>query len=754
MAIALATVRFLGAQAPQDRQKAVESSFNQIIKPFFQKNCQTCHNSDLGTAGVRVDQLDASLDDRQLKTWETIGGRLKAGTMPPRGMPQPSAAERQQVVAWIANALDFARRRPGPKNGLVRRLTVAQYRNTLSELLQIDDDVSAGLPPDAVSNDGFLNNKDQLQLSPRLTEAYFEIAEDALNRALIDPRKKPVIQDFRMDLGAGVNPAPLPAKPILGPDSDLLDPSDFVVIQPVPKKPFAFEPFHMRTHYRFIEGYRGNDTVRGWRDFDSIYHAVFADMRGSPGYPKGKAYSTAPEGLLLRPAMPSDGFRGESAMGPKANFNIPVRELPNTGRFRITVVAAKYRDGLLLDPDARQRPASNDAIVIETPQFPHTVTIPKPGIYQVDIGEENGAGPADVSRLNEALTWRWPKDGQDSPAGKAIALTPSGPGLVVPRKSLPTDDAHNVGEGDFTVAAWIHPGKGVGRRGIISLGNAAHSRGWFLEMETNPRSAVVRFQTAGRDKEANATLTTPRGAIRGEGWLHVAVVVRRGQNDTRMYVNGALVAWAATGQAQFDDEEDAGGAGHVSHTDLQIGQKLGDGNFEGELADVRLYCRPLEEAEIRGLIQPGKDLLTPPQVQKGDVSLQMGNRQFIGALQPAFLVLRLEQGALAVRANYSGVRPLERIVLTPLSAADDTARKFAAFEKRSPRLGVHLGLRRDDGATLAQVGAPQSDCAGMMGPRSRRSEHRRRSRASSRRSSFLKAQSAIFPARKAKKTRT
>ena len=45
----------------------------------------------------------------------------------------------------------------------------------------------------------------------------------------------------------------------------------------------------MRTKYRFIEGYRGNDTVRGWRDYDSIYHAVFADMRGSRGYPKGEA---------------------------------------------------------------------------------------------------------------------------------------------------------------------------------------------------------------------------------------------------------------------------------------------------------------------------------------------------------------------------------------------------------------------------------------------------------------------------------
>jgi mono/diheme cytochrome c family protein len=698
----------LWAQSPQDSQKALESSFDQTVKPFFQKNCQGCHNSDLGTAGVRVDQLDASMDDRQVKTWEAIRGRLKAGTMPPKGMPQPSAGDRESVAAWITRALEMARVRPAPKNGVVRRLTVAQYRNTVRELLGIEDDVSSGLPPDALSKDGFLNNKDQLQLSPLLTEAYFEIAEDALNRAIVDPRKKPVIEHFRMDLGARVNPAPLPERPILGPDSDLLESSDVLVTEPVLKKPFAFEPFHMPTHFRFIEGYRGNDTVRGWREFDSIYHAVFADMRGSPGYPKGKAYSTAPEGLLLRPVIPSVGFQGDSAMGPKANFNIPVRALPNTGRFRVTVVAAKYRDGLLLDPEAKERPVSSDAILVQNPQSPQTVTIPKSGIYQVDIRQESGASLADPSRLNEGLTGVWPKDGTDSPVGKALSLKPDQDGLAVSRKSLPADDAHALGEGDFSIAAWIHPGKVPGRRGILSLGNAAHSQGWFLEMETNPRSVVVRYQTAGRDRQANATLTPPRGAIRADGWLHVAVVVRRGQNDTRLYVNGALVSWAATGQGQFDDEEDAGGTGHIGRGDLQIGQKLGDSGLEAELADVRLYCRPLQEAEILALVQPGKNLITAPQEQKGDVTLQLGNRQFSGVRNPAFLVARLEQGPLAVKASSSGVRPLERVLLTPLSPDDDLARKFAAFEKRSPRVGVHLGLRRDDGATLAQVGVPQT----------------------------------------------
>src|SRR4029077_19968741 len=117
---------------------------------------------------------------------------------------------------------------------------------------------------------------------------------------------KPAIQDFRVDLGTNVNPSPFPEKLVLGAGSELLNNEDVLVTQPVPNKPFAFEPVHMRTKWRFIEGYQGNDTVRGWREYDSIYHAVFADMRGSSGYPKVEAYSTVPQGLLLRPAIPND----------------------------------------------------------------------------------------------------------------------------------------------------------------------------------------------------------------------------------------------------------------------------------------------------------------------------------------------------------------------------------------------------------------------------------------------------------------
>ncbi len=485
--------------------KAVDRSFDLHVKPFLTQYCSRCHNVEKRTSGVRVDHLDPSLEDRHLKLWEGVRKQVASEAMPPEDEPQPTAAERQQLNEWITQALEVARSRPTPKNGGARRLTVAQYRNTLRELLLLEDDLTDVLPPDAVSRDGFVNNQETLALSPLLLEAYFEIAERALDRCIVDPESKPTIQHFRVDLGAAINPEPCPDKLILGANSLLLDNRDFVVTEPKLRKPFEFDPFAMRTRYRFIEGYAGNDTVRGWRDYDSIYHAVFACMRGSTGYPKGFPHNTVPQGLLLRPAITNDEiFQGDGTYGPKANFKISLRELPDHGRFRVTVAAAKYEDGLLLDRGAAaQSPDGTDAVVCLDPDSTQTVTIKTPGIYQVDV----------------------------------------------------------------------YP---------------------------------------------SAREETRSGADRSPG------------------------------------------------------------------------PRP------------------SPKAQK-DLTLFLGDRQFAAKWrQPAFLAVRLDAGELSVRAQQTGPARLDRVVLTPLAADHELAGRFLAFERRSPRLGVHLGLRRDCGSTLAQVGAAQT----------------------------------------------
>lgn len=694
MAIIAATAHYLTAQAP-----APDPDY----KAFLKDNCLSCHNADNSVAGVRVDNLDDRFGDETVKKWEAVHHRIAAGTMPPKGMKQPSSEQRRAMSDWIARNLEVAKLRPSPKNGTVRRLTVAQYRNTLRDLLGIDNDLATILPADGVSKDGFLNNASTLQLSPLLMEAYFEIAEKALDHAIVDPSKKPEIQNFRVDLGDHVNPDPLPEKLVLGAGSALLETSDVLVTQLTPKKPFAFEPYFMKTKLRYIEGYRGNDTVRGWRDFDSIYHSVFADMRGSGGYPKGEPWSTVPQGLLLRPAIPTEEmFDDDGTYGPKANFKISLRELPDTGRFRVTVTAAKYDDGLLLDQGAKSRENTPGAVVAKASD--KAIQVPKEGIYQVDVYPvEPKVAKPDASQLSEGLAGAWPSAELASPASSAAKNITAA--IVVPRAQLPTDDPHHVGEGDFTVAGWIKPKQG-GRYQLISLGNADRTRGWFLDIP-NPQSAL-RFQTFGDADGATATVATKPFAVRPGQWTHIAVVVRRGLNQTSIYINGSLAAKANTGSAQYD----------ADRSDLKIATAF-DG---GEMSQVRLYRRSLDDGELAALVEPGKALVQPNnnarrQAEDGtvirrrrapDFALHLGDREFTGTLdQPAFLAVRLKAGPLKLQAKYDNVKEIDRVVFTPLAATDDLAKRFSTFEKRQPRVGVHLGLRRDCGSTLAPVGAPQ-----------------------------------------------
>jgi len=705
-----ATARFVVAQTSK-AQASVEQSFDQTVKPFLKQNCAGCHNANLNTAGIQVDQLDAKLEDRHLPVWEAIRRRLREGTMPPKGMPQPAAADRQRMIAWITQALEVARLRPAPKNGLVRRLTISQYKNTLRELLKLEDDLTVGLPPDAVSKDGFVNNKDTLQLSPILTESYFDVAEEALNRAIVDPKSKPSVQNFRVDLGANVNPAPIPEKLILGAGSELLKNEDVLVTQLTPKKPFPFEPFFMKTKYRSSRAYQGTIRSADGASTTASITLCFADMRGSPGYPKGEAYGTVPQGLLLRPAIPTDETFGlDSTYGPKANFKISLRELPDYGPFRVTITAAKYNDGLLLDQGATPQNGP-DSITYRDLKKPRTVTVPKAGIYQVDVYPEEVKIPApDVSRLSDSLATSWPiataslqgaAKMVESPFGKAISLSEGGDSVTIPR-----NDSLNVHDGDFTATAWVHPGQ-IHKAGIIARGGE-EMHGWCLEVVDN--RGTIRLDTNGPDNQSNGTVSSAPGAIKTDVWQHVAVVVKRGKLDdreTRIYVNGHLVARGGIGPADLDNPK----------LDLRLGRIGVAKSFQGQIDEVRLYRRTLSEAEIQGLVQPGKQFVRAPAApgsrgpfrrQQEIVTVSLGDRQFSGTTQqPAFVVVRLDAGPLQLGTRNTGLRDLDRVVLTPLSEGSDLSKKFLAFEKRLPRVGVHLGLRRDCGSTFAPVGPPQ-----------------------------------------------
>lgn len=706
------------SQATKDVSSVViKERFVDHIQPLLKKYCLRCHNADNMKSGIRVDHLTGQLEGRSPFLWQGILEQISTGLMPPEDEEQLNEEQRTQLIQWAEEALIFAKRRQADKNGSVRRLTVAQYRNSLRDLLGITDDLTEVLPPDAVSKDGFLNNEQTMLLSPLLVEAYFNIAEKALDLCIVDEDAKPVIQNFRMDLGAAINPEPCPDDLILGALSRLLPNQDFIVSQLAPTKPFEYTPFFMRTEYRFIEGYEGNGTVRGWREYDSIYHAVFACVRGSDGYPKGSAWETIPEGLLLRPAIPSEEIFGQSSTyGPRANFKISLRELPDLGRFRVKVRATPYDDALLLDPGATVQEKSHDQVIVTGDLTePQIVQIPQAGIYQAEVyltSTEKESVTIKDSRIEEGLIGHWKLDGNaqgvpgeknldgqlqgdvkfvTSPFGQSASLSGDASHVVVPH-----DDRLHVDNGDFTVAAWIKP-RELRQSGIVSLGGYGYTHGWLFDMPNG--NGVIRIETAKADGLHNGTVESKAGVIRANQWQHVAVTVQRGDKATRLYVNGYEVGVGTIGSETLNNPK----------VSLHIGSIQNSAFFAGEIDEVRIYRRALEVAELEALIEPGRQFATAPNEPPQNLTLQLNGRWFSGLLrQPAFMLVRTAAGPLTIAANHAGSDRITRLVLSPLENSSALAKRFQVFEQRRPRLGVHLGLRRDCGSTLNPVGAPQT----------------------------------------------
>jgi mono/diheme cytochrome c family protein len=149
--------------------------------------CTTCHNQRLKTAGLALDRLD--LDDvaGSAETWEKVVRKVRGGLMPPAGARQPDARTRDAFVTSIETELDRAWAvHPNPGRPLLRRMNRAEYANAVRDLLTLDVDVAALLPPDDAAY-GFDNISDALNVSPSLQERYLSAAEKIGELAIGDP---------------------------------------------------------------------------------------------------------------------------------------------------------------------------------------------------------------------------------------------------------------------------------------------------------------------------------------------------------------------------------------------------------------------------------------------------------------------------------------------------------------------------------------------------------------------------------------
>lgn len=165
---------------------------------FVSHYCVTCHNQRLKTAGLMLDTLDLAKIPSNAETWEKVIVKLSTGAMPPAGMPHPDAAATNKFVSSIETQIDgAAQAKPYAGRPLLHRMNRAEYADAIRDLLALDVDATALLPPDD-SAYGFDNVSDVLGLSPSLQERYLSAAENISALAVGDSHVKPASATFRI----------------------------------------------------------------------------------------------------------------------------------------------------------------------------------------------------------------------------------------------------------------------------------------------------------------------------------------------------------------------------------------------------------------------------------------------------------------------------------------------------------------------------------------------------------------------------
>jgi mono/diheme cytochrome c family protein len=149
--------------------------------------CSGCHNERLKTAGLTLDTMSVNDVGRDAPAWEKVVRKLRARTMPPSGVRRPDAAGYTAVIASLETALDRAAAdRPNPGRTTAHRLNRTEYANAIRDLLALDVDVEALLPPDDADL-GFDNMADILSFSPALLERYMSAGRKISRLAVGDP---------------------------------------------------------------------------------------------------------------------------------------------------------------------------------------------------------------------------------------------------------------------------------------------------------------------------------------------------------------------------------------------------------------------------------------------------------------------------------------------------------------------------------------------------------------------------------------
>jgi len=386
---------YLTQQNVTDSTSKEARYYSEKIRPILETHCFACHGEKKQKGEMRLDVLDWDMiNGYDAERWHSALNVINLGEMPPEDEKQLSDQDRLAVVNWMTENLSQAAIAKQKDNRTVmRRLTREQYTNSLNALLGVSVRFGDVLPEDGKSKMGFSNNGNILQTSALHIDYYQNIAREALDKAILYGEKPPSKRyhvAIGQEKGDGVSGAEFG-----GYQTAPINNEDFVVSvldaqgNPIQKK-----------------------SVEEQQALMVLKNKIGLGMRGSAS----NRYSTVPEGLILYSALPAKEVTPKSWQGPSPNLKLLIKEdFPRTGDFAFRVTASKgyysLTDERLIDLRKESPANANSASiyvvakdlkppegvvlknnrwlvsneVAKNVETAFTYTVPKAGIYQIDL---------------------------------------------------------------------------------------------------------------------------------------------------------------------------------------------------------------------------------------------------------------------------------------------------------------------------------------------------------------------------------
>jgi cytochrome c551/c552 len=188
----------LFAQAPQTPRRVAAAAETESATGTVKQYCAGCHSERAKAGGLSLADFDVAQTTAHPDAAEKMIRKLRAGMMPPAGARRPDDTTLLALRRALETRMDeWAAANPDPGWRPFQRLTRAEYGRAVKDLLDVDVDVTAYLPPDTMSL-GFDNIADAQSFSPALPQGYLRAAGQISRLAVGDRTAAPTTATYRV----------------------------------------------------------------------------------------------------------------------------------------------------------------------------------------------------------------------------------------------------------------------------------------------------------------------------------------------------------------------------------------------------------------------------------------------------------------------------------------------------------------------------------------------------------------------------